>query len=415
MSGLERLVGRVPQDTTPEAFADHLAQVSQDLLDVVRPLAAEEAIHWTRDKARMLGLAPGRLAAHLGRALAQSGSLGPDEAAEYRRNLQALLPGLSTGPGGRPPDLVELFDALCVLGRETVGALRRALDGNDRTVVFLGTDAEFLKISYDLWRGCAGASRAFYLSRISLLSGPEQRILARTRHQVFGTSGVSDHVVGGGQAGRHVAWMDNGLVASHMFLLISHARKRAVAGADAFGELFPLVFREELIHGREQAKRRSQGPLTLFGKACPQADAVIRQGIDEGFFAERCGALARRFRAEMSESENPVIVDIGANGTQPCLLLGVLSSGLVPPPCVVLFTSGRRAWGPDSPAFRSVKATGRFAMAVESMKTYMTNYGGALAGDGRALTVVPPDQQLLAFFKQLAFHRAALEERCRLR
>jgi hypothetical protein len=412
VSGLERLARRVPGDATPESFAGYLAEVSRDLLDTPEPLSAQEAIAWAGRKARALGLAPDQLAEDLGRALAQTGSLGPDEVAEYRRNLATLLPGAAVAQGGRPPDPAELYEALYQLGRETVGFLRKALLGNDRTVVFLGTDAEFLKISYDVWTGTSDASRAFYLSRLSLLSGAEQRILARTRHEVFGADGICDNAVGGAGGGRHFAWMDNGLLASQLYLLITAARERAAAGEAVFGELFPRMFREELIHGLEQAKRRDEGPLTLFGTAHPQVDAVIRQGMDEGFFAARCGELTRRFRTEVGRNaSNPVIVDIGANGTQPCLLLGVLTSGLVPPPSVVLFTSGRRAWGPDSPAFRSIAVTGRLAMAVESVKTYMTNYRGTVEGDARELAVAPPDQQLLAFFKQLAFHRAALEER----
>ncbi|MDX2938364.1 hypothetical protein [Streptomyces ipomoeae] len=412
VSGLDRLARRVPGDVTPESFATYVTEVSEDLLDTPAPLSAPEAVAWAGQKARALGLDPDRLADDLGRGLAQTGSLGPDEDAEYRRNLATLLPGADAAPNGRPPDPAELYEALCELGRETVGFLRKALLGNDRTVVFLGTDAEFLKLSYDVWRGTPDASRAFYLSRLTLLSAAEKRILARTRQELFGADGVSDSAVDGADGGRHFAWMDNGLVASQLYLLITAARERAAAGEAVFGELFPRMFREELIHGRGQARRRAEGPLTLFGTPHPQADAVIRQGIDDGLFVQRCSEVARRFRVEAGfGTTDPVIVDIGANGTQPCLLLGLLTSGLTPPPSVVLFTSGRRVWGPVSPAFRSIAVTGRFAMAVETVKTYMTNYRGALRGDARELAVAPADQQLLAFFKQLAFHRAAIEQR----
>ncbi|RCG22996.1 hypothetical protein DTL70_14955 [Streptomyces diacarni] len=413
-NALERLVRRVPRASDPEAFAGHLARVSEDLLNVPRPLEAGAAVHWARRKARVLGLDPARLGHHLERGLAQTGSLGPDEAAEYRRNLATLLPGSARGSETCPPEPAALYAALCALGSETVRAVRQALGTERRVVVFLGTDAEFLKLSYDVWRGSAHASRVFYMSRLSLLGDAERRVLARTRHEVFGADGLSDTVSGGGRGGRHFAWMDNGLVASQLFLLISAARERAAAGEADFGELFTRLFRQELADGRGQAERRSGGPLTLFGTAHPLVDEVLGHGIDQGLFAQRCGALARRFRATAGQgSGDPVIVDIGANGTQPCLLLGALTAGHALSPSVLLFTSPRRSWGPDSPAFRGVPVTGRFAMAAESMKSYRTDYRGALDGAGGELAVVPPDQQLLAFFKQLAFHRAAVCERGR--
>ncbi|MFH8529249.1 hypothetical protein ACH4GE_12680 [Streptomyces tendae] len=409
VSGLDRLVQRVPGDATPASFAAYVAAVSQDLLDTPAPLSAPEAVAWARRKAQTLGLDPERLAEDLGQGLAQTGSLGPDEAAEYRRNLATLLPGAADVSSAGPPDPLDLYEALSELGRETVGFLRGAFLDNDRKVVFLGTDAEFLKLSYDVWRGTSDESRVFYLSRLTLLSAAEKRILARTQQELFGPDGVSDSAV---DDGRSFAWMDNGLVASQVYLLITAARERAAAGDGVFGELFPRMFREELIHGCGQARRRVEGPLTLFGTPHPHTDAVIRQGMDEGLFAQRCSDVLRRFHAEAGfGTTGTVIVDIGANGTQPCLLLGLLTPRLALPPSVVLFTSGRRVWGPASSAFRSIAVTGRFAMAVETVKTYMTNYRGALEGDSRELAVAPADQQLVAFLKQLAFHRGAVEQR----
>ncbi|MEV4976724.1 hypothetical protein [Streptomyces scopuliridis] len=401
MSGLERLAARGPDDPTPEGFAAHLDLVSGDLLDVARPLDAATAVAWAERRASALDLDPGRIDWYLGRALAQTGSLGPDEVAEYRRNLAALV-------GDGPLGAVELFDAFVVLGREVVRTVRGTLPATD-TVVFLGTDAEFLKLTRDLLTGDPSRTRTFYLSRLALLHQDEREVLAATRHEVFGGAGTSDGSATGAAGGRHFAWMDNGLVASQMFQLITVARDRVAAGDGPFGEVFPALFRNELAHGHHQARRRTHGPLTMFGESHPRVAEIIGRGIDEGRFAEASRQLAWRFRSAVpAEVDGLTIVDIGASGTQPCLLLGALGE---PAPSVLLYTSGRKAWGPDTDRFRTTRITGRFAMAVESVKTFRTDYEGALRGMAHDLCAVPADQQLLAFLKRLAFHRAVLEER----
>ncbi|MFE9426420.1 hypothetical protein ACFYNO_26060 [Kitasatospora sp. NPDC006697] len=401
------------EPATEQDLADHVTRLSQRLAGLGEPLDAAEAVADTRRRARELGLAPAELEPQLWRGLAQAGTLGPDEVAEYRRNLRALLQQSAVADPRRPTP-AELFTAFQRAGREVAQVLAAALPPRpDRTVVFLGTDAEFLKLAYDLLAGDPQASSVCYLSRLSLLSGAERAVLSRTSRAVFGAEEVTER----GRSGRQRAWMDNGLVASELARLVAQAREGArQPGAPPFDELFLTRFAEELAHGTDQRLRLREGPLTMFGSALPETDAVLREGIGSGLFAERCLAAGRRLLAGPGSGPLPLtLVDLGANGTQPLLLLGAARQ-LRPAAevSVCLFTPRPDQWGTPGGRFRPARATALFALGVESVKTFATDYRGAARGDGRTLVRVPPDQLLLAHLKHLAFHRAAVEVRAGL-
>ncbi|NEA68999.1 hypothetical protein [Streptomyces sp. SID12488] len=412
--GPRRPTGAVvaPGPATPADLARHIDEVSARLARLAGPLDAEAALDDTRDHARALGLPPGDLAGPLSRGLAQTGSLGPDESAEYRRNLQALFDATGVADPASPTPQ-ELYAAFHRMGREVALRLAQALPVDaGRTVLFLGTDAEFLKPSYDLLAGGSGASEVFYLSRLSLLSDAERAVLSRTSRRVFGPQEVTARSA----AGRQRAWMDNGLVASELARMVTAAREEADRrpGGPLFEELFAAAFAEEAAHGTDQARRLAEGLLTLHGTPLPETDAVLREGIGSGLFAEVCRTLGRRLPVTRPDGgARPLtLVDIGANGTQPALLMG--AAHVVhdrPDVHVRLFTPHPARWGRPGVRFRTAPATSLFALGVETVKSFATDYGSVAAGAPHTVKAVDPDQLLLAHLKHLAFHRAAWETR----
>ncbi|NDZ83243.1 hypothetical protein G3I19_32920, partial [Streptomyces sp. SID10853] len=338
---------------------------------------------------------------------AQTGSLGPEEGAEYRRNLRALFDASGVRDPARPTP-AELYAALHRAGLEVAARLAAALPADSgRTAVFLGTDGEFLKPCHDLLAGTTDASRVCYVSRLSLLGDTERAVLARTSRQVFGPAEVTAR----GEAGRQRAWMDNGLVASQLARLITAARQDAhdTPGGPPFEELFLRRFAEEARHGTDQARRLRRGELTLYGTPVAQTDAVIRQSITTGLFSRVCRDLA----GQLPSTGRPLtLVDIGANGTQPALLMGAARlEDEHADVGVTLFTSHPDRWGRPGVLFRTAPATRLFALGVESVKTFATDYGAVAGGGTHTVKAVDHDQRLLAHFKHLAFHRAAWETR----
>ncbi|MBY8885235.1 hypothetical protein K7472_10300 [Streptomyces sp. PTM05] len=411
--------GSVP--ATAHDLVGHVTRTSAELMRRAEPLDADTAVAEVRDHAVQLGLEPADLSGHLWRGLEQNGTLGPDETAEYRRNLRTLLDATGVADPRRPTP-VELFAVFHRLGREVASTLAAALPRDPgRTTVFLGTDAEFLKTVHDLLADRTDTSSVFYLSRLQLLSGAERAVLSRTSRAVFG----AEEVTARGHAGRHRAWMDNGLVASTMARMLTAAREDAVRSAadrqsaadreedsDPFDALFLARFAEEVRRGTDQRRRLAEGPLTLFGTARAETDAVVRRGIEEGLFAARCLDAGRRLLDGAADGRPLTLVDIGANGTQPALLMG--AAHVLRPAADVsirLFTSHPDRWGRPGSRFRPAKASALFALGVETVKTFATDYHGAARGAGHTLVRVPPDQRLLARLKHLAFHRAALEVR----
>ncbi|MDH6115451.1 hypothetical protein P3T36_006607 [Kitasatospora sp. MAP12-15] len=409
MTAVEHAAPALPRD-----LVGHVTRLSERLVRLDAPFDAATAVEDTRRRARELGLAPEDLDAHLRRGLKQSGALGPDEVAEYRRNLRAVLDAVGVADPRRPT-APELFAAFLRMGREVASSLAAALPRQpDRTVVFLGTDAEHLKIVHDLLADDPQASTVFYLSRLSLLSDAERTVLSRTSRTVFG----ADEVTARSSEGRHRAWMDNGLVASQLARLVSGARalaQRSAAGGETFEQLFLARFADEVAHRTDQRARLRQGPLTMFGTPLPETDAVVRAGIDSGLFTERCLDAGRRLLARSAADPRPLtVVDIGANGTQPALLMGAAEVlGSAAEVSVCLFTPHPDRWGPPGGRFRLAQATSLFALGVETVKTFATDYRGAAQGAGHTLAELPADQRLLAHLKHLAFHRAALEVRAR--
>ncbi|MEW2289153.1 hypothetical protein [Streptomyces sp. NPDC047841] len=417
MTAVERLsTGTVTSSgpAGPEDLVAHVTRVSERLLGLDGPMSADEAVEDTRRYARALGLPADGLARRLHHGLAQGDSLGPDEIAEYRRNMRALLVSTGVADPLRPTPR-ELFAAFLRTGREVVAALAAAVPARtDRTVVFLGTDAEYLKPAYDLLTGDPAGSEVFYLSRLSLLSDAERAVLSRTSRAVFGPQEVTRK----GSPGRYRAWMDNGLVPSQMFRLVSAARAEAEAeeGPDGrpFDELFLERFADEVVYGTDQGMRRDRGPLTMFGSAVPETDAVLLEGIDSGLFSRRCLAAGRQLLAGAARpaGRGLTLVDLGAGGTQPALLMG--AARVLAPAAdvsVTLFTPHPGRWGRPGRLFRPAPLTSLFALGVETVKSFATDYQGAARGAAHTIVAVEPDQLLLAHLKHLAFHRAVFEVR----
>ncbi|WP_369153509.1 hypothetical protein [Streptomyces sp. R17] len=404
--------GLAPGPATAADLIRHIDAVSVRLLGLDGPLDADAAVDDTLRHARALGLPSGDLAGRLRRGLAQRGSLGPDESAEYGRNLRALFEATGVVDPTRPTPR-ELYAAFHHMGREVAARLADALPARDEgRTVFLGTDAEFLKPCYDLLAGSTGASEVFYLSRLTLLSDAERAVLSRTSREVFGPREVTAR----GAAGRHRAWMDNGLVASQLARLVTSAREEAHRAPEGplFEELFLQRFTDEAVHGTDQAHRRAHGPLTLYGTPLPETDAVLRDSIDSGLFTRVCDTLGRRLPTGLGKtgSRPLTLVDIGANGTQPALLMG--AAHLLPARpdvSVCLFTPHPDRWGRPGRRFRTARATALFALAVETVKSFATDYAGAARGATHTVLAVDHDQLLLAHLKHLAFHRAAWEVR----
>ncbi|MGP9022670.1 hypothetical protein ACT1U9_30225 [Streptomyces sp. BR1] len=401
----------LPVPAGADDLVRHVSRVSARLARIGEPLEADAAVEDTRRRAGELGFEPADLAAQLRNGLVQTGTLGPDEAAEYQRNLRALLAATEVADPHRPTP-PELFAAFHRMGREVASSLARALPPDpDRTVVFLGTDAEFLKTVYDLLAGDPRASAVFYLSRLSLLSEAERTVLSRTSRAVFGADEVTPRT----SAGRQRAWMDNGLVASQLARMVSRTRAEArgsVVDGASFEELFLARFADEVANRSDQWSRLREGRLTMFGSPLPETDALIRAGVEDGLFAERCLAAGRRLLGRPYGGRPLTVVDIGANGTQPALLMGavdVLDASV--DVSVRLFTPHPDRWGPPGVRFQLARATSLFALGVETVKTFATDYRGAARGAAHTLVEVPPDQRLLAHLKHLAFHRAALEVR----
>ncbi|MGW7418436.1 hypothetical protein ACWGIG_38945, partial [Streptomyces sp. NPDC054863] len=396
-----------PGPARPEDLVRHVDAVSARLARLPGPLDADDAFEDTRRLAGALGPPAGDLAVRLRRGLAQTGSLGPDESADYRRNLRALFDATGVRDPVRPTP-AELYRALHHAGREVAAQLAAALPaGSGRTAVFLGTDGEFLKPCHDLLAGTTDASRVCYVSRLALLGDTERTVLARTSRQVFGPAEVTAR----GAAGRQRAWMDNGLVASQLARLITAAREDAHAAPEGppFEELFLRRFAEEARYGTDQARRLRRGELTLYGTPLAQTDAVIRQSITTGLFDRVCRDLAGR----LPVTGRPLtLVDIGANGTQPALLMGAARLADEHADVrVTLFTSHPGRWGRPGVLFRTAPATRLFALGTESVKTFATDYGAVAGGGTHTVKAVDHDQQLLAHFKHLAFHRGAWEVR----
>jgi hypothetical protein len=420
---LTRSVERLPHAGSIDAFGAFLQALSDDLAAVRPGVGPEEAVELVERKAEALGLDCPRIHDHIATGLRQQGSLGPDEAAEYSRNITRVCPQLAVD--GNAAQVIErVFHVFVHLGRRLANELdhvvRRCGGGS---AVFIGTDAEFLKIVYDVLADSPRASQTFYLSRLSLLSDEERHLLSVTREATFGPDLTTRVMIAGLPTYRDYTWMDNGLVASQLFYLIAdvHNRLRRTARPQtSFEELFVAAFLEELRNGTLQARRQAHGWLTLFGTPQPDVDRLILTSMEEHAFADRCMSIARRFEREiLADDSTPMLIELGASGTQACLLFGSLAV-LDQTACdrddtrrglsVWLFTPDPSRWEPSGTRFVVRRATPALALATETVKTFCSDFDGQFAAPP-APSVVAADQQLVAYLKQLAFHRAALEVR----
>jgi hypothetical protein len=418
---LTRSVERLPEAGSIKAFGAFLEALSDDLAAVAPAVGPEEAVGLVQRKAEALGLDCSRIHDHIASGLRQEGSLGPDEAAEYNRNIARLCPGLNVIEGSAAQAIERIFEAFEQLGRQVADELEHVvrLCGDER-VVFVGTDAEFLKLVYDVLAGSPRASRVFYLSRLSLLSDEERDLLSITREATFGPGLTTRASITGLPTYREYTWMDNGLVASQLFYLIADVHERlgrAGRPQASFEDLFVTAFREELRDGTLQTRRRAHGWLTLFGTPPPEVDELMLTRMEHGAFADVCISIARRFEREILTGDStPTLIELGASGTQACLLFGSLAvldrtahdgDDARPGLSVCLFTPDPSRWEPSGRRFVVRRATRSLALATETVKTFCSDFDGRSA----APSVVAPDQQLVAYLKQLAFHRAALEVR----
>jgi hypothetical protein len=414
---------RVPAEGSVEGFTTFLQALSGDLVAADHALTAAEAIELLSHKAVVLGLDESRLDDHVRRGLLQEGAMAPEEDAEYRRNLARLFAQAPIGDPAQPTPQ-HLFEAFVRLGRELADHLQSALVPCESTrAVFLGTDAEFLKTVYDVLAGSACASLVFYVSRASLLGEEEHQTLIRTSRAVFGEGLTTRRVAGGFPTHRDYSWMDNGIVSSQLYHLITvaHERVRQARGR-TFEDVYVPMFADELRDGPLQAQRAARGWLTFFGEPHPEVDRLILTSIEEGTFAARCTSIAESFRQEILAREPRItLVELGATGSQACLLFGAVenlhSSGAASERgrlSVLLFTPDPARWGRPGSRFRVSGASPMLALAIETLKTFGSAFDAGSEGRS-APRVVAPEQQLVAYLKHVAFHRAALDVRDRYR
>lgn len=418
-------------------FYHFLETTSRNFLADERPLSPEQ-IRWLGErKAVALGLSPEELDAHLGRGMRQEGALAADERAEFQRYLRRMLP--ESVEQGRPPSYAEIFRCFELLARQVTQTLGATLPVLARSrVVFLGSDAEFQKVPFDVMCRNPLAAGGFYLSRRALMTPAEFEVLWGTRQEVFGEEQISRHIADGTSADRDYCWADNSLMYSTVYQLITRARREQEQGGTVggFGRLLARLFAEELSAGSLQRRRQEQGWLTLFGQRHPAVDELLSHGIRERLFARTCLSLVRRFHAaHLMECREITLVDVGSTGTQPCLLLGavgalsMLDPGVLAeqlplttddaamlldlqraPPrlSVVLYASNPRTWGSPSEALHLHKLTAEFAFAVETVKSVRPC---THTPDGTGNDLLEPgtaEQQLLAYVKHLIFRNAAL-------
>lgn len=414
------------------AYLDALSAAFTAAPDPLQPRELEALLEL---RAEHLGLAPNELDRHLARGLDQRGLLGPDERAEYAAYLGRFFAGVVS-----PFERGALFAALHELGTAALAALRaETARWSDRTPVFLGTDAEFPKLLLDVDRGGA-ASRAFYVSRRTLMSEEEARVLFATRRAVCGASGRTRIAADGSETGRSYGWFDNALAPVVMYRLIGEVRAAAERGgwtASAFIDALAARVRTELVEGPVQRELFERDWLPFFGRADDAGRAILRRGIEERRFVRVCASLLRDFRRDAVAANEPLLlVDVAANGVQPLLiaaalraagdmaarrqLLGalgerdraaILDLAAHPPDVAVLLFSSVAPWMRNDATGARVPLSAALAAAVETMKTIVTRYTLSSVADSAPVRAAAPAQQLLAYAKHLVFRNAVLSAR----
>jgi hypothetical protein len=435
--GLLASATRTPWIHGPSDFYRFLETTSRDFLASEQPLSPEEIRVLGARKAEALGLSAEGLDAHLAEGLRQEGALSADEQAEFQRYLRRLLP--ESIEQQRPPSYAEIIRCFELLARQAIQTLGATLPPPARSrVVFLGSDAEFQKVPFDVMCRDPLAAGGFYLSRRALMTPAEFKVLWATRREVFGEEQISRHIADGTAADRDYCWADNSLMYSTVYQLIDRARREQgrEGTSGGFGRALAALFAEELSAGTLQRRRQERGWLTLFGRRHPAVDELIAQGIRERLFARTCLSLVRNFHAAyLADCREITLADVGSTGTQPCLLLGavgalsMLEPGVLaeqlpltaedvallqdlrrstPRISVVLYASSPRTWGSGSEALYVHKLTAEFAFAVEMVKT-VRPCTHAPDGTGNDLIELgTAEQQLLAYLKHLIFRNAAL-------
>ncbi len=342
------------------------------------------------------GLNPTLVEEYVLGALRNPVSLGPDELAEYARYLREFWPDLE-----RTQTLDPIQEGLQIIGNALVDSITANICGSGSVPVFLGTDAEFLKVCYDALSP-KQRSIAFYISRRSLMAGAELRKLAG-----FHADGVSRIGADGVTTKRYYTWFDNSIAQTTLYQLL-----RAGPDVAAFTE----ALREELVDQHMQRERERNGWFTFFGILHPDAENLVRQGIRENWFAKVCLHHARLFEsAVLSRARTITIVDIGASGAQPLLLLGLMSAltslaGREPlmnrlglndedramvqrlandAPAISILLYGASA-EKNNGVFRSIRVSAAIAMGIESMKSIYTDYGFDPLNPNQMLRAAPP-------------------------
>ena len=395
----------------------YLSALALQIGAIANPLSRQDISNRLVDKCRELGLDSTVLEAHLLKALHNPMTLGPDERAEYTGYLTKVWPRLEETTG-----IDAIQDGLEMLGNVLVKSIATHVCGCRATPVFLGTDAEFLKVCY---QGLSGHPRsiAFYISRKSLMAPDEARTLSRLRNDGIWRVGAD-----GSATKRYYTWLDNSISQIVLYRLL-----RMRPTLDAFSTALAM----ELVDQPIQRECERNGWLTLFGVGNPEIDRVMQQGIKENWLLRVCLRHLRLFEiAVLSRTRNIMLVDIGALGSQPYLLAALVSIAVEMagkdaemralgldtsdktmlqrvaenPPTISVLLYGPSAMTNEGLVQR-LRVSAELSMAIESMKSIVTSYDFDPAHPRRMLRPPPAHEALLAHFKHLVFRNVVVAHR----
>jgi len=193
---------------------------------------------------------------------------------------------------------------------------------NGETPVFLGTDAEFLWLAYNVTN--AGSSADVHMiSGESLMEPEEIDLLKKTERETVGT--VPTMKTADGDGSRYIRWQDNALLYATLYQIIHASIEESNKTGGLFEEIYVRRLREEIEDKAIQKKRLLSSQIAYFGNKNDEVEGLLRREMSNGVFPKKVFALFESFYDNvLSKHDSVVIYDVAAVGAQPNLLYGAL-------------------------------------------------------------------------------------------